>query len=321
MLQITNFSKTYQGRAVLRIESFAFAPGTYWVQGANGSGKSTLLQAIAGVTPFEGDIQLAGQLSVKKQAVAYRRLVNFAEAEPVFPKFLTGRELIRLFRAAKNGPPNQEDFYLESLQMGAYVHESVGTYSSGMLKKLSLVLAFLGQPTCVVLDDPLTTGALLLDSQPAGPTGYELSAVFAPSLCRRAAARPAASCSRARHPAPRRMTHPLTRVLLRVVARGFYQQHTGGLITLFLLVFINFFWTRVPNQSHLTAEQITQNGFRLVILSVSEPLGITLLLGSCFGYSLKSWHYVAGRLQRPDVQFLAYSSNALPWSRQVLSGW
>jgi hypothetical protein len=115
------------------------------------------------------------------------------------------------------------------------------------------------------------------------------------------------------------MTHPLTRVLLRVVARGFYQQHTGGLITLFLLVFINFFWTRVPNQSHLTAEQITQNGFRLVILSVSEPLGVALLLGSCFGYSLKSWHYVAGRLQRPDVQFMAYSSNALPWCRQVLS--
>jgi ABC-2 type transport system ATP-binding protein len=157
MLQITNFSKTYQGRAVLRVESFAFPPGTYWIQGANGSGKSTLLQAIAGVTPFEGDIHLAGQLSVKKQAVAYRRLVNFAEAEPVFPEFLTGRELIRLFRAAKNGPPNQEDFYLESLQMGAYVHEPVGTYSSGMLKKLSLVLAFLGQPTCVVLDEPLTT--------------------------------------------------------------------------------------------------------------------------------------------------------------------
>jgi ABC-2 type transport system ATP-binding protein len=157
MLQLTNFSKTYRGRAVLRIESFVFASGTYWIQGANGSGKSTLLKAIAGVTPFEGDIELVGQLSVKKQAVAYRRLVNFAEAEPVFPEFLTGRELIHLFRTAKNGPINQEDFYLESLQMAAYVHEPVGTYSSGMLKKLSLVLAFLGQPTCIVLDEPLTT--------------------------------------------------------------------------------------------------------------------------------------------------------------------
>jgi ABC-2 type transport system ATP-binding protein len=157
MLQLTNFSKTYRGRAVLRIDSFTFSPGTYWIQGANGSGKSTLLKAIAGITPFEGDILLAEQLNVKKQAVAYRRLVNFAEAEPVFPEFLTGRELIHLFRTAKSGPPHQEDFYLEGLQMTSYVHEPVGTYSSGMLKKLSLVLAFLGQPTCIVLDEPLTT--------------------------------------------------------------------------------------------------------------------------------------------------------------------
>jgi ABC-2 type transport system ATP-binding protein len=157
MLQLTDFSKTYHGRAVLRIDSFAFAPGTYWIQGANGSGKSTLLRAIAGITPFVGDILLAGQLSVKKQAAAYRRLVNFAEAEPVFPPFLTGHELIHLFRAAKNGPPHQEDFYLEGLQMTSYVHEPVSTYSSGMLKKLSLVLAFLGQPTCILLDEPLTT--------------------------------------------------------------------------------------------------------------------------------------------------------------------
>jgi ABC-2 type transport system ATP-binding protein len=157
MLQLTNFSKTYHGRAVLRIDSFAFSPGTYWIQGANGSGKSTLLKAIAGITPFEGDILLAGQLSVKQQAVAYRRRVNFAEAEPLFPEFLTGRELIKLFRTAKQGPPQQEDFYLESLRMTSYVHEPVGTYSSGMLKKLSLVLAFLGQPTCIVLDEPLTT--------------------------------------------------------------------------------------------------------------------------------------------------------------------
>ena len=157
MLQLTNFSKSYCGRAVLRIDSFALPPGTYWIRGANGSGKSTLLKAIAGVIPFGGDVVLAGQLSVKKHAVAYRRLVNFAEAEPLFPAFLTGRELIQLFRTAKNGPAHQEDFYLEGLHMTSYVHEPVGTYSSGMLKKLSLVLAFLGQPTCIVLDEPLNT--------------------------------------------------------------------------------------------------------------------------------------------------------------------
>lgn len=115
------------------------------------------------------------------------------------------------------------------------------------------------------------------------------------------------------------MSKPLTRVLLKVVARGFYQEHTGWLISLFLLVFSSFFWTQVPNQNHLTKAQIIENGFRLVIMSVSEPLGVATLLGVCFFYSLKSWHYVAGRLKGADVQFLAYSSNALPWSQQVAS--
>ena len=115
------------------------------------------------------------------------------------------------------------------------------------------------------------------------------------------------------------MKQPLTRVLLNVVARGFYQEHTSWLITLFLVVFINFFWTRVPNQNHLTEAQILENGFRLVILSVSEPIGVAALLGTCFIYSLKSWHYVAGRLKSANVQFLTYSSTALPWSRQVTS--
>lgn len=113
------------------------------------------------------------------------------------------------------------------------------------------------------------------------------------------------------------MTSALSRVLLKVVARGFYQEHTGWLSALFLLVFINFFWTRVPNQSHVTQQQLLQHGFGLVLMVVSEPLGIAMLLGTGFVYSLKSWHYVAGRLQDADLQFLAYSSTALPRHRQL----
>ena len=115
------------------------------------------------------------------------------------------------------------------------------------------------------------------------------------------------------------MKKPLTRVLLKVVASGFYQEHTGWLISLLLLVFVNFFWTRVPDPAHVTHEQLLQNGFRLVIMSVSEPIGVAALLGVCFVYSLKSWHYVAGRLKSADVQFLAYSSTAFGWRQQVTS--
>jgi ABC-2 type transport system ATP-binding protein len=37
------------------------------------------------------------------------------------------------------------------------IDKPIGTYSSGMLKKLSLVLAFLGNPKLILLDEPLIT--------------------------------------------------------------------------------------------------------------------------------------------------------------------
>ena len=157
MLQIKNFRKAYNRHIALQIDSFTINAGVYWVRGTNGSGKSTFLKAIAGLTYFEGDIILNKGINSKKQSVAYRSAVNFAEAEPLFPEFLTGVELIKLFKKAKNAPKEQEDFYVESMGMTSYLHDPVRTYSSGMLKKLSLVLAFMGRPTCILLDEPLTT--------------------------------------------------------------------------------------------------------------------------------------------------------------------
>ncbi|MVM35468.1 hypothetical protein GO755_35935 [Spirosoma sp. HMF4905] len=115
------------------------------------------------------------------------------------------------------------------------------------------------------------------------------------------------------------MKRPLTRVLVKVVTNGFYREHTGLLLSLFIVIFINFFYTSVLNQTHLTKEQIILNALKLAITSVSEPLGVVFLFSLCFLYTMKSWQYVAGRLKRVDVQFLFYSSNALSQVRQVQS--
>ncbi|CAM3648178.1 ABC transporter ATP-binding protein [Mucilaginibacter galii] len=156
MLHIVNFKKSYGNQPALSIPDFAIHAGIYWIKGVNGSGKSTLLKSIAGILAFNGDI-LLNDVSIKKKPVEYRKLVNFAEAEPLFPEFLTGRELIDLFATAKDAPAGQELPYLESMGMAGYVHKPVGTYSSGMLKKISLLLAFLGKPQFILLDEPLIT--------------------------------------------------------------------------------------------------------------------------------------------------------------------
>ncbi|XHR97679.1 ATP-binding cassette domain-containing protein [Mucilaginibacter sp. UC70_90] len=83
--------------------------------------------------------------------------MNFAEAEPVFPDFLTGTEMIALFTAAKGAPARQKEQYIKSMGMQSFIDRPVGTYSSGMMKKLSLLLAFLGNPKLILLDEPLIT--------------------------------------------------------------------------------------------------------------------------------------------------------------------
>ncbi|QEM10408.1 ABC transporter ATP-binding protein [Mucilaginibacter rubeus] len=157
MLQFQNFKKSYGNYPALKVEDLRLEAGIYWIKGVNGSGKSTLLKSIAGILAFDGDILLADHISIKKQPVPYRKLVNFAEAEPVFPDFLTGTEMIALFADAKDAPTGQQDHYIKSMGMQSFVDRPVGTYSSGMMKKISLLLAFLGKPKLILLDEPLIT--------------------------------------------------------------------------------------------------------------------------------------------------------------------
>lgn len=157
MLRFIKYQKSYGSISVLGVDDLEITSGIYWIKGANGSGKSTLLKTIAGIIDFDGDILLDGQVSLKKHPVLYRSVVNFAEAEPVFPEFLTGTEMIRLFTSAKNAPAGQEEYFVKSMKMQQYINEPIGTYSSGMLKKLSIVLAFIGNPQLILLDEPLIT--------------------------------------------------------------------------------------------------------------------------------------------------------------------
>lgn len=157
MLKFRNFEKGYHGFPVLKIDDLEIGHGVYWIKGGNGSGKSTLLKAVAGILHFNGDILLDQVIDIKKQTMSYRRLVNFAEAEPIFPEFLTGKEMMLMFSKAKGAEKGEIDHYIESMNMQLYIDKPLGTYSSGMLKKLSLALAFLGKPKLILLDEPLIT--------------------------------------------------------------------------------------------------------------------------------------------------------------------
>ena len=156
MLELKNIKKSYSTQLVIEKDSLLLDKGIYWVKGANGSGKTTLLKMIAGLLPFDGDI-LVNNTSQKKNPVDYRKKISWAEAEPLYPSFLTGNDLIKLYRNIYKEDQKEIDKIIELLNIDEYAEDKIGTYSAGMTKKLSLALAFIGNVKLCLLDEPLIT--------------------------------------------------------------------------------------------------------------------------------------------------------------------
>lgn len=156
MLEFESFHKKFKKETVLQMDQWKLEDGIYWLKGENGAGKSTFLKSLSGIFPFEGDVKLDGT-SLRKNKLEQRRWFNYGEAEPTYPNFLTGQELLSFVEDVKEGT-NELAFYLTTaFQMQSALNEKVGTYSSGMKKKLSLILTFCGSPKWILLDEPLIT--------------------------------------------------------------------------------------------------------------------------------------------------------------------
>jgi ABC-2 type transport system ATP-binding protein len=157
MLTIRNFQKSYPPNdPVLTIPALELGPGVHYFRGGNGAGKSTFLRSVAGLMPCTGEIRL-DDLDISRDPVAYRLRVSYAEAEPLYPDFLTARDLSAFVGRARQAPPGQPNELANWLGMNDFRHKPTGTYSSGMLKKTALLLALLGRPEVLLLDEPFTT--------------------------------------------------------------------------------------------------------------------------------------------------------------------
>ncbi|KAA6434051.1 ATP-binding cassette domain-containing protein [Dyadobacter flavalbus] len=156
ILKIRDLQQKYGALEILNIPSWEIEKGIYWIQGENGAGKSTLFRTLSGMLPYTGSIVLDGKFDLRKNPVEYRLRLNLGEAEPLYPSFLTPADLIAFVAESKKSPESQAEMLIEAFGIN-YLSNPFGSCSSGMVKKVSLLLAFLGNPSVIILDEPLIT--------------------------------------------------------------------------------------------------------------------------------------------------------------------
>jgi ABC-type Mn2+/Zn2+ transport system ATPase subunit len=146
-LAVRAVSKAYGRRDVLRDVDLTVRAGEVAaVVGANGSGKSTLLRICVGmVAPDRGEVLVAGTLGYCPQETG---LVDFLLPDEHFVLFGTGRNLTRA-RARSAGHALSNAL---SWEPGAQT--LARDLSGGTRQKLNVVLANIGEPDVLLLDEP-----------------------------------------------------------------------------------------------------------------------------------------------------------------------
>jgi ABC-2 type transport system ATP-binding protein len=153
VIEFSYYSKFYGRHEVLSIPKLSIPDGIHWIKGQNGSGKSTLLKSIAGIIPFKGDIQVNGE-GLKGNPVSVRRKVTYSEAEPVYPVFLTASDILNFVAQTRNYGKENVNSLMDYFGVSSFKNQAIGGFSAGMLKKLSLCIAFSGDVSWILLDEP-----------------------------------------------------------------------------------------------------------------------------------------------------------------------
>src|SRR5262245_31127138 len=165
-IRVEGLTKTYRrGFSVERVRalsdvSLTIAPGeAFGIIGPNGAGKTTLLGCLLGfLRPDSGRITIDGR---EVDDLAVRASTGYLPERLVLDRWMSGRALLAYHHALAGLPDRSRaqdcDALLDRVGLDrAAASRRVARYSRGMLQRLALAQALLGEPRFLYLDEPIS---------------------------------------------------------------------------------------------------------------------------------------------------------------------
>jgi ABC-2 type transport system ATP-binding protein len=126
--------------------------------GPNGSGKTTTLKMLMGlVFPSRGRAEVLGRPVPDRQA---KRRLGYLPESPYFYDYLTPEEFLdlvgALFDVKQAERRARADRLIERVGLSSARGRPLRKFSKGMLQRIGIAQALMGEPELVVLDEPMT---------------------------------------------------------------------------------------------------------------------------------------------------------------------
>lgn len=159
MIRLKGVVKQYGLNPVLRGVDLSVEQGQFvTLVGPNGAGKSTLMAIIATLLrPSDGEVRVGGW-KLPEQADRVRRHIGFVSHHSLLYRDITAAENLTFF-AKLYRLDDAEDRVAEALRkvgLFARQRDPVGTFSRGMVQRLTIARATLHEPDLLLLDEPYT---------------------------------------------------------------------------------------------------------------------------------------------------------------------
>ena len=154
ILEFDNFSKTFNGREVVKNLSFTVQQGRIvGLLGKNGAGKSTSLRGALGlIQPTSGHARILGG-SFAELGLQARRIGVSIEGVGQTPDATVARDL-RVCTQLLGLPASRADDVLDVTGLDHARNLPVRKLSTGMRQRHSLAVAMLADPDVLILDEP-----------------------------------------------------------------------------------------------------------------------------------------------------------------------
>lgn len=150
-IKIENLSKNYRKKTVINDISCTLKPQKYGLIGPNGSGKTTFIRCLLQIIDYKGTITFDGNQQNKYLQIGYlpQNFRTFQE--------LTVFEQLEYFFVLKNIHKNKEeeiDRVLDIVHLQEYKKQKTKSLSGGMVRRLGIAQALLGNPDLLIFDEP-----------------------------------------------------------------------------------------------------------------------------------------------------------------------
>jgi ABC-2 type transport system ATP-binding protein len=156
LIAVSGLVKNYGKVKALRGITFKVDKGITGLIGPNGAGKTTTIKILLGLISADGGEATAFGLNCWKDRDKILEKIGVLHEKPRFPTWVTGRKYLEYVAKIKNTSNVKEEIECTAKICGLadFIDRKISTYSAGMMQRLGLADALIGNPEIVILDEP-----------------------------------------------------------------------------------------------------------------------------------------------------------------------